>query len=274
MATLVSAPMRQVADAIVHKCGLKSAVLSGIVPDRRHLGNGGYHCSIEDLRAYGNARDYSNTRADDKNLNVRYGAAFDVTMNKADMIRVYRRVHAVWRDKTDPRRKYVNCLNVWDGSGDAVRLDFFTGQAKYASPDHKWHVHGEFRRRWVNDPKAARAIASMFKGESKATWNAREEGAKAAPPVKTAPKPIAKPVTRHAPGSRVLQYVPGKTIMSGDDVAYVQRFLGQQKAGTPDGDFGAKTRAAVVWYQRMRGLKADGIVGAATWRSMGIKNSL
>lgn len=272
MATLVSAPMRAAVDGIVHQCGLGSAVLSGIVPDRRHLNNGGYHCSVEDLIAYGNRADYSNTRTDDRGFNPKYGAGFDVTMSKADMVRVYKRVHAVWKDKTDPRRKYVNAINVWDGTGDAVRLDFVTGQAKYASPDHKWHTHGEFRRRWVNDPRAGRAIVSMFKGESKATWSAREETGKSVP-VKATPKPVATPAPKHAPGSRVLKYVPGAKILSGQDVTFVQKKIGA-RAGTPDGVFGAKTRAAVRWYQQSKGLQVDGQVGPATWRAMGVKTNL
>jgi hypothetical protein len=275
MATLVSTPVRAVADGFVHSCGYKSAVLSGIVPDERHKKNGGYHCSVDDLKAHGNGGDYSNTRPDDKNLNIQYGAAFDVTMSGADMVKSYKRVHAVWADKGDPRRKYINCVNTWDGSGDAVRLDFVVGTAKYASPDHKWHVHGELRRRYLGDPKAARAYISMLKGEAKATWIAREE--KPAAAVKPAPaKPVVKPkpAAKRVPGSRVLSYTPGKTVLRGDDVAFVQRFIGPAKAGPADGVAGAKFRAAAIWYQKLRGLKADGIVGAATWEALGVRNSL
>ncbi|MEV1315381.1 hypothetical protein AB0J14_04770 [Micromonospora arborensis] len=167
MATLVSDPIRYIADQWEDHCGYSSAVLSGIVPDSRHLDNGGYHCSVEDLRKYGNSRDYSNTRPDDKDQNVRYGAAVDVSMSPADMKKCHDRVRRVWADKTDPRRRFLNAINAWDGSGDAVRLDFVTGAAGYASPDHKWHNHGEVRRRYLIDMTAAKAIVSALKGESK-----------------------------------------------------------------------------------------------------------
>jgi hypothetical protein len=286
MATLVSPQLRSVADAVVKKSGLSSAVLSGIVPDSRHLDNGGYHCSIKDLIRFGNGNDYSNTRIDDKGFNTQYGAAFDVTMSTADMKKAHKRVYAVWKDRSDPRRKYINAVNCWDGSGDAVRLDFKKNTAGYASPDHKWHTHNDMPRRYLLDPKAARAWISMYAGEGKATWIAREERPAAKPtesaPVKTpatkpvaSTKPAAKPAPKvYKPGSRVLQYTPGKAVLKGEDVTFVQRFIGAAHAGAADGVAGAKFRAGVIWYQRMRGLKADGAVGAATWRAMGIKNAL
>lgn len=273
MATLVSPVIRAIADGYVKTCGFASAVLSGIVPDSRHLANGGYHCSVEDLRAHGNQHDYSNTRPDDRDFNPKYAAAIDVTMSKADMIRHYKRFYAVFKDKTDPRRRYFNATNTWPGTGDAVRLDFVAGKIGRASDDHKWHVHDELKRRYLLDPKAARAKLSVAAGEAKSAWIAREESP--AKPGSAAPKPApAKPAARHAPGSRVLQYIPGKPVLSGEDVAYVQRYIGSAKAGPADGVAGAKFRAAVLWYQKMRGLKADGVVGHNTWMAMGIKNTL
>lgn len=175
MATLISDELRWAADQVVNHLDYPSAVLSGIAPNSQHLKAGGFHCSIEDLIAHGNGGDYSNTRTDDKGFNPKYGAAFDVSFSKTDMIKAYGRVHAVWADKSDPRRQYVNAINCWSGTGDATRFDFDAGTAKYASPDHEWHVHGEIHRRWVREMKAARAVASIFQGEAKANWIAREE---------------------------------------------------------------------------------------------------
>lgn len=272
MSTVASSALRAVADGFVKASGYASAVLSGLVPDSRHLSGGGYHCSVNDLKAHGNGNDYSNTRADDRNFNPGNCSAYDVSLSKADMIRNYKRVYAVWKDHDDPRRKYINCINTWPGTGDAVRIDFVANKIGRASDDHKWHVHGELRRRWNNDAKASRAHVSVHSGESKAAWVAREETAKPAPvPPKPAPVP---PAIKHAPASRVLQYVPGEPVLSGDDVAYVQRYIGPAKAGAADGVAGAKFRAAVIWYQQMRKLTADGVVGHNTWAAMGVRNNL
>jgi cell wall-associated NlpC family hydrolase len=57
---------------------------------------------------------------------------------------------------------------------------------------------------------------------------------------------------------------------SGQEVAQIQSQLNAlgYTAGTADGDFGAITTAAVVAFQKDRGLEADGVVGAATYRSL------
>lgn len=170
MTTLVSDPIAYVAHEWEDSCGYDSAVLSGIKPDAAHLDRGGYHCSIEDLIAHGNGGDYSNTRPDDKGFNPKYGAAIDMSMSSSDMIKCHNRVRAVWADRTDPRRIYMNAINTWDGSGDAVRLDFYANTERVASADHKWHNHGEMRRRYLLDWTAARAMVSALKGETKEQW--------------------------------------------------------------------------------------------------------
>lgn len=53
----------------------------------------------------------------------------------------------------------------------------------------------------------------------------------------------------------------------GTNVNYLQTRLNAKgfNCGTPDGDFGPNTRAAVIKLQHSKGLKEDGIVGPATW---------
>jgi hypothetical protein len=58
---------------------------------------------------------------------------------------------------------------------------------------------------------------------------------------------------------------------TGPDVELVQRFLGVAYKGDPGyGTFGPLTEAAVIRYQKMQGLVADGIVGPATWAKIGL----
>ena len=59
---------------------------------------------------------------------------------------------------------------------------------------------------------------------------------------------------------------------SGEDVRKVQRKLIQwgYLSGAADGKYGEKTRAAVVSFQRKNGLTADGRVGPATAKAMGV----
>ena len=54
--------------------------------------------------------------------------------------------------------------------------------------------------------------------------------------------------------------------MSGDDVKTLQRALGC----VVDGAFGRLTEGAVIGFQALHGLVADGIVGKATWRALGV----
>ncbi len=55
---------------------------------------------------------------------------------------------------------------------------------------------------------------------------------------------------------------------AGSDVKYVQSYIGTSKCGPADGKYGPMTESGVRWYQRMRGLVVDGVVGPQTWRSL------
>ena len=70
------------------------------------------------------------------------------------------------------------------------------------------------------------------------------------------------------PGARQLSLTTPH--MHGADVVFVQKFIGVAECGPPDGDFGDRTKAGVIWYQHMRGLAADGVVGPLTWAQFGV----
>lgn len=86
-----------------------------------------------------------------------------------------------------------------------------------------------------------------------------------APPVNPGPPPV----TDKRPGSRVLRLLPAR--MTGQDVQFVQKFIGAKHAGSADGIFGPTTAAGVRWYQGMRGIQVDGEVGPQTWANMGVR---
>jgi len=147
-----------------------TAVLSGIVGDLAHKLRGGYHISREDQPN----DNYSVIRADDKPGNgpSDRAAAIDMTMSTADIIKCHTRLREIWKNRAnDPRMKYINAWNGWDGQGDAGRYDVVKGTVTTATSDHKWHIHLEIRRKYVNDMNAMRAILSMLKGETLAQFN-------------------------------------------------------------------------------------------------------
>ena len=57
---------------------------------------------------------------------------------------------------------------------------------------------------------------------------------------------------------------------TGSDVVTLQQRLNTlgYNVGTPDGQFGAGTKAQVVAFQQAHGLTANGIVDAATWAAL------
>ncbi len=60
-----------------------------------------------------------------------------------------------------------------------------------------------------------------------------------------------------------------------DEVREVQRRLKQwgYYKGSVDGVFGKETKAAVIAFQKKNGLTADGVVGKATYKALGMTNS-
>ena len=61
----------------------------------------------------------------------------------------------------------------------------------------------------------------------------------------------------------------------GSEVKEVQRRLKQwgYYKGSVDGVFGTATRSAVIYFQKKNGLTADGVVGKATYRALGMNDA-
>lgn len=171
-----------------------SAAFSGIVPDLAHLENGGYHVSIEDLIRHGNGGDYSNRRPNDRCPPVsaegaKYSCALDISMTRADMAKHYKRIRAVYDNRTDPRRQYLNYVNTWDGntSHAATRFNFVDNRVTTATADHKWHAHQDWSRLNMDftadlarTELVLKAYRSVILGETAEQWlTSIGQGAKA-----------------------------------------------------------------------------------------------
>lgn len=76
-------------------------------------------------------------------------------------------------------------------------------------------------------------------------------------------KPSVKPAAPASPAAPAAR----PTIKVGSKGAHVKHL--QKKLGiTADGDFGPKTKTAVVAFQKKHGLPADGVVGPRTWKEI------
>lgn len=99
-----------------------------------------------------------------------------------------------------------------------------------------------------------------------------------APPAPTKPAPAkpkppagTKPPVQsgtHKPGSRTIS---AALKSRGDDVKFVQKWIGKKRMGPADGIAGPRFTSGVKWYQGVRNLKQTGVVdkGGATWKAMG-----
>jgi hypothetical protein len=234
------------------KCGLKSAVLSGIVGDASH--KGGYHRSREDQPSKAN---YSVVRPDDRLGPDDAASAVDMSMNTADMKTCTARLAKAYDNVADPRRKYMNAFNGTTNGTTARRWDVYARRTEPASSDHLWHVHLSIRRRYVNSATATKALISILKGETVAQYLA---SIGVAPPAAT---------TAKAPA------YPGRELRRNDTQAkpdaavklFQARMVtrGWTSLGKADGFFGPKLESVVKRWQASIHLPVDGKVGPKTW---------
>lgn len=176
MSTLAPPELVKTADEWEELADYPSAVCSGIVGDLAHKLRGGYHISIEDQPK----TNFSVIKPDDKappgTWRRDYASAIDMNMSLKDMKKCHARVVAVWRNRAnDPRAKYFNAWNGWDGEGSPGRYSFVTGEVQTASDDHTWHGHLEVKRRYANDPRMRVAWISIISGETIAEYEGADD---------------------------------------------------------------------------------------------------
>lgn len=173
------------------------------------------------------------------------------------------------RDAADPRLDLI--LFEFYGQADSDRevegYNEFREQVVTSDSSHLWHIHLSFLRSRVGDWWGMWALYTVLAGWTVAQWRASLPADAPKPPLTPTPRPPAVGV--HKPGSRELRFKTPN--MTGEDVKYVQTWIGPSRMGKADGVAGPKFDAGVKWYQRMRGLKADGVVGPVTWRNMGVR---
>jgi hypothetical protein len=219
MATLSTSSLDWLADEWEKLYG--SATLSGIVGDLAHKARGGYHISRQDQPK----TNYSVTRKDDKLGPSNRASAIDMTMNTSDIKKCHIRLRNAWKNRAkDVRMKYINAWNGWDGEGDAGRYDVVTGNVGTATSDHKWHIHLEIRRRYVNDRTAMDAILSILQGESLEQYLGQEDTAKGNNVVTDQFSAEDEAVLRAAATSGVLGYA-GKGLPAWEEMADGRNFL-------------------------------------------------
>ncbi|MFF0700811.1 protein kinase [Streptomyces tendae] len=129
-------------------------------------------------------------------------------------------------------------------------------------------------RRWRR-PTLAAALAAGILGAASLVYTAPWESAPAAAAPPTCEKPV---VYENTDGRGYMAGHSGTwdfTIKRGDGGSQVRELQcllrhlhGITEVGEVDGDFGPKTRSAVLIFQERAGLDADGIVGPATWRAL------
>lgn len=144
--------------------------------------------------------DYSKQLPQDKvKANRNYSSAIDLTMSLENMKKYSSRLLKSGKDPKDPRGNYLREF-YGNANGDQYvdGWDFQANCPSSSDSSHLWHIHISILRKHANNPRAFRALLSILKGESVATWRAKEwlqaipsafAGKKPErPPVPTAPK--------------------------------------------------------------------------------------
>ena len=231
----------------------------------------GYHSTRNDNRAHWPG-DYSIRETEDQGGPGDKSAAIDWTFPDAQnghygtINRYCQRLMASGRDRNDPR---LDGMREWYGQTnsdshvegwDCRHLVTVTSDSS-----HLWHIHMSIDRDKTTSMAVMDAILSVLRGETVAAWKASA----GQPPVPPTTIPVPTPDGIHKPGTRTLTLADPQ--LSGDDVVFVQRWIGPAQVGPADGIYGPGTVVGVRWYQQLRHIGVDGEVGPETWAQMGIR---
>lgn len=174
--------------------------------------------------------------------------AIDVDKDGVPMARIVAFVVARCKAGQETRLQYVIFRRtIWSRSWG------WTARAYTGLNPHTQHAHFSARYADVAGDAHPWGVAAAF-------------GPTATPAV---PAPAPRAQSAHPAGSRQLIY--RSPSLAGADVKFVQEWIGEAHCGAPDGRYGLATATGVRWYQRMRGLTSDGVVGPKTWRNMGVR---
>jgi hypothetical protein len=138
-----------------------------------------YHSSVNDNdERFG--RNYSNTRSTDRRGPLNRGRAIDYTSrsaqggNYAQMIRLTRRAIKAYDDPLDTRSGPHNVAEFYGTVNGRTVIGRRHGYAATSDNSHLWHFHLGIATEWIGNAYVLRAIASVLKGETYATWLERE----------------------------------------------------------------------------------------------------
>lgn len=168
MTTLAPPALTQAAHEI--ESFIPSAVFSGIIGNAAHRATASKHNSIEDNKSGTWPVVGANDAAPPGGWSRKYAVAIDISMNRTDQNRIHAHFKALFNDKSDARRKYIAAFNGWDGNGSPGRYNLVTGKITTTDSSHKWHEHVEGFYRYALDPEFARAVVSLFRGETSAQF--------------------------------------------------------------------------------------------------------
>lgn len=137
----------------------------------------GYHNSRDHLPS----DDYSVAQfAVDREGPANEASAIDLTFpdaqsgNYATISKYSKRLEAAGRaGDADARTRYIReFFGNTDSDSTVEGWDFSKNRASSSDSSHLWHIHISIHRKYINDVFAMKAILSILKGESVATWEA------------------------------------------------------------------------------------------------------